>query len=323
MKFAKFSVLLLVFFIFPVAFGQLKNGFYSQSCPNAETIVQGLVRARFSRDPSITAALTRMHFHDCFVQGCDASLLIDPSTTNQETEKTAGPNGSVRGFDLMDEIKTALEAQCPNTVSCSDIITLATRDSVLLGGGPSYTVPTGRRDGFVSNKLDAERILPGPALPVSDMVTFFANKGLNVFDGVALLGAHTVGNGFCGNFVDRLNNFQGTGQPDPTMDLGLAARLRNTCSAGGSQFAALDQSTPLAPFSFDNLFFAQIRERKGVLLLDHLLATDPATSGVVFQYASNNELFKRQFAIAMVKMGAIDVLTGTAGEIRKNCRAFN
>lgn len=100
-------------------------------------------------------------------------------------------------------------------------------------------------------------------------------------------------------------------------------RLRNTCSAGGSQFAALDQSTPFAPFSFDNLFFTQIRERKGVLLLDHLLATHPSTSDVVFQYAVNNELFKRQFAIAMVKMGSVDVLTGLAGEIRTNCRAFN
>lgn len=80
---------------------------------------------------------------------------------------------------------------------------------------------------------------------------------------------------------------------------------------------------PVTPVSFDNLFFGQIRERKGILLIDQLIATDPATSGVVFQYAANNELFKRQFAIAMVKMGALDVLTGSAGEIRTNCRAFN
>ncbi|CAN6809375.1 unnamed protein product [Brassica oleracea var. botrytis] len=323
MKIAKFSVLLLILYIFPVAFSQLRVGFYSQSCPNAEIIVQNLVRERFGLDPSITAALTRMHFHDCFVQGCDASLLIDPTTTQPSPEKNAGPNGSVRGYELIDEIKTALEAQCPSKVSCADIVTLATRDSVFLGGGPSYVVPTGRRDGFVSNSEDAEGILPGPGLPVPDMLTFFGNKGMDVFDAVALLGAHTVGIGSCGNFVDRLTNFQGTGQPDPTMDPGLAGRLRNTCSAGGSQFAALDQSTPFAPFSFDNLFYTQIRERKGVLLLDHLLATHPSTSGVVFQYAANNELFKRQFAIAMVKMGSVDVLTGFAGEIRRNCRAFN
>lgn len=85
-------------------------------------------------------------------------------------------------------------------------------------------VPTGRRDGFVSNSEDAEGILPGPGLPVPDMLTFFGNKRMDVFDAVALLGAHTVGIGSCGNFVDRLTNFQGTGLPDPTMDPGLAGR---------------------------------------------------------------------------------------------------
>ncbi|XP_010463825.1 PREDICTED: peroxidase 28-like [Camelina sativa] len=319
MKIANFSVILLIFLIFPVAIAQLRFGFYSQSCPNAETIVQNLVRQQFARDPSITAALTRMHFHDCFVQGCDASLLIDPTTTQPSPEKTARPNGSVRGFELIDEIKTALEAQCPLKVSCSDIITLATRESVFLGGGPSYPVPTGRRDGFVSNLADAEQILPGPGISVAGMLGFFGNKGMDVFDAVALLGAHTVGVASCGNFGDRVTNFQGTGQPDPTMDPSLVASLRNTCAAPGG-FAALDQSTP---FSFDNLFFSQLRQRKGILFIDQRMATDPATSDVVSQYAANNELFKRQFAIAMVKMGAVDVLTGLAGEIRGNCRAFN
>ena len=151
-------------------------------------------------------------------QGCDASLLID--STN--SEKTAGPNGSVREFDLIDRIKAQLEAACPSTVSCADIITLATRDSVALAGGPSYSIPMGRRDGLVSNNVDVA--LPGPTISVAGAVSLFTNKGMNVFDAVALLGAHTVGQGNCGLFNDRITNFRGTGRPDPSMDPALVSR---------------------------------------------------------------------------------------------------
>ncbi|CAN8255978.1 unnamed protein product [Cochlearia groenlandica] len=311
----KFSHLLVFFFIFPIAFAQLRVGFYSRSCPNAETIVRNLVRQRFAADPTVTAALLRMHFHDCFVRGCDASLLID-STTARPSEKAAGPNGSVREFDLIDRIKAQLEAACPSTVSCADIVTLATRDSVALAGGPSYSIPTGRRDGLVSNNFEVA--LPGPTISVSGAVSLFTDKGMNVFDAVALLGAHTVGQGNCGLFNDRITNFQGTGRPDPSMNPALVSSLRNTCARSGS--AGLDQSTPLR---FDNQFFKQLRKRRGVLQVDQRLASDPQTRGVVARYANNNAFFKRQFARSMIKMGAVDVLTGRAGQIRRNCRRFN
>ena len=39
---------------------------------------------------------------------------------------------SIRGFDLIDAAKTAVEEACPSVVSCADIINLAVQDSVAL-----------------------------------------------------------------------------------------------------------------------------------------------------------------------------------------------
>jgi peroxidase len=66
-------------------------------------------------------------------QGCDASLLLDDTPTTPG-EKGAGANagGSTVAFDLIDAIKTQVEAACPGTVSCADILALAARDAVNL-----------------------------------------------------------------------------------------------------------------------------------------------------------------------------------------------
>ncbi|XP_052728567.1 peroxidase 66-like [Vigna angularis] len=58
----------LFYIIVPLAFGELKVGFYDSSCPKAESIVNKLVQNRFDRDKTITAALLRLHFHDCAVR---------------------------------------------------------------------------------------------------------------------------------------------------------------------------------------------------------------------------------------------------------------
>jgi Peroxidase len=62
------------------------------------------------------------------LQGCDGSILLDGS----DGEKFAFPNrNSVRGFEVVDAIKTALENECNGTVSCADILAIAAKYAVL------------------------------------------------------------------------------------------------------------------------------------------------------------------------------------------------
>jgi len=80
----------------------------------------------------VSLKLNTYTLHSVCKQGCDASILLDDSATIR-SEKNAGPNkNSVRGFQVIDEIKAKLEQACPQTVSCADILALAARGSTIL-----------------------------------------------------------------------------------------------------------------------------------------------------------------------------------------------
>ncbi|XP_022003571.1 peroxidase 60 [Helianthus annuus] len=300
--------------------GGLQYGFYDGKCETSdvEAIVRNTVFSEFLVDQTIAPALIRMHFHDCFVNGCDASILLD----GHNAEKTAPPNLSVRGFDVIDAAKAAVEGVCPGVVSCADIIAIATRDVVALSGGGRYTVQTGRRDGLVS-LAENTIVLPAPNASVSSAIHTFASKGLTATDMVYLSGGHTIGVAHCSLFKDRLYNFNNTGEPDPTMDLGLLTWLRLVCpqNATVDSTANLDQNSSTSS-TVDNSFYTQIMLHRGVLQFDQELALDPLTQSTVAAIAHSDD-FNTKFGQAMVKMGAIQVLTGEQGQIRKSCRAIN
>ncbi|KAF2295027.1 hypothetical protein GH714_030604 [Hevea brasiliensis] len=166
-------------------------GFYANTCPRAESIVSSTVATHFRANPAIAPALLRMHFHDCFVRGCDASVLIDGSNT----EKTAPPNLGLRGYET---------------------------------GGRSWLVPTGRRDSRVS--LSSETTdLPGFRESIDSQKQKFSAKGLNTQDLVVLVGGHTIGTTACQFFSYRLYNFNGTASSDPAIKF-IPSSTRSTVS---------------------------------------------------------------------------------------------
>ncbi|KAJ8439774.1 hypothetical protein Cgig2_009598 [Carnegiea gigantea] len=297
--------------------------FYDHSCPHVEDIVNSVVAKAVAKEPRMAASLLRLHFHDCFVQGCDASLLLD-SSGSIVSEKGSNPNrNSARGFEVLDEIKAEVEKACPNTVSCADILALTARDSTVLAGGPYWEVPLGRRDSRGASLSGSNNEIPAPNSTFQSILTKFKRQGLDIVDLVALSGSHTIGNARCTSFRQRLYNQAGNGQPDYTLEQSYATELRTRCprSGGDQNLFFLDYESP---YKFDNSYYKNILACKGLLNSDQVLLTkDEQSMELVKQYAANTKLFFQHFANSMVKMGNISPLTGSTGEIRKNCRMIN
>ncbi|KAK1355018.1 Peroxidase [Heracleum sosnowskyi] len=149
-------VKVLVLFV-GLSSAQLRLDFYSDSCPKVSRIVNKEVQRALMNELRIGASLLRLFFHDCFVNGCDGSILLD-DTSSFTGEKRAAPNfNSVRVFEvIIDTIKTAVESHCSGIVSCADILAIAARDSVTLLGGPNWRVLLRRRDAMTASQLAAK-----------------------------------------------------------------------------------------------------------------------------------------------------------------------
>ncbi|KAL2345361.1 hypothetical protein Fmac_006646 [Flemingia macrophylla] len=300
--------------------GNLRKKFYSKTCPEAEDIVRTKIQTHVSARPNLPAKLIRMHFHDCFVRGCDGSVLLDSTATNT-AEKDAFPNSSLSGFDVIDDIKEALEAKCPGIVSCADILALAARDAVAVKSTNSWEVLTGRRDGTVSSSSEVLANLPAPFFNFTQLKASFASKQLTVHDLVVLSGGHTIGIGHCNLFSNRLFNFTGKGDQDPSLDPTYANTLKTKCQ-GSSDSTTEIELDPNSSNTFDSDYYSILLQNKGLFQSDAALLTTKISKNIVNELVTESKFFT-EFGQSMKRMGAIEVLTGSDGEIRRKCSVVN
>lgn len=144
---------------------------------------------------------------------------------------------------------------------------------------------------------------------------------LTYFNDVALklkTGSHTIGQARCTNFRARIYN------ETNNLDASFATSRRSNCpratGSGDNNLAPLDIQSPT---SFNNDYFKNLINQKGLLHSDQQLFNGGSADSTVRQYSSNPSLFSSDFAAAMIKMGDNKPLTGSSGEIRKNCRRTN
>nr|KYP34460.1 Cationic peroxidase 1 [Cajanus cajan] len=301
----------LLFCLVGVVSAQLSSTFYAKTCPNALSTIKAQVVSAVNNEPRMGASLLRLHFHDCFVQ----AILLD-DTSSFTGEKTAGPNAnSIRGFDVIDTIKSKVESLCPGVVSCADILAVAARDSVVALGGQSWTVQLGRRDSTTASLSSANSDLPAPTSSLSSLISSFSNKGFTTKELVALSGSHTIGQAKCSSFRARIYN-------DTNIDSSFATSLQANCpsTGGDNNLSPLDTTSST---TFDNAYFKNLKSQKGLLHSDQELFNGGSTDSQVNAYSSNPASFKTDFANAMIKMGNLSPLTGSSGQIRTNCRKTN
>ncbi|KAL9322990.1 hypothetical protein ACSQ67_011043 [Phaseolus vulgaris] len=293
----------------------------TNTCRDVEEYVRHEVKLFWDNDTSITPKLLRLVYSDCFITGCDGSILLDEGPN---PEKNASQNRGLGGFVAIDKIKAVVESRCPGKVSCADILHLATRDAVHLAGGPAYPVFTGRKDGGISDAASVD--LPSPSISLQKLIEYFKSRNLNEVHMTTLLGAHTMGRTHCSYIVDRLYNYSGSGKPDPSMSATLLGSLRKLCPP--RKKGQTDPLVYLNPesgshYNFTESYYSRILSNEAVLGVDQQLKNGYNTKQIAQEFGIGFEDFRKSFAASMYQMGNFKVLTGNQGEIRKNCRYTN
>jgi hypothetical protein len=138
----------------------------------------------------------------------------------------------------------------------------------------------------------------------------------------SISGAHTLGFSHCSRFADRIYRFNSRNRIDPTLNLQYAMQLRQMCPVNVDSRIAINMD-PTTPRQFDNAYYQNLKNGKGLFTSDQILFTDSRSKGTVNLFASNNAAFQQAFVTAITKLGRVGVLTGNQGEIRRDCSRIN
>ncbi|KAF0923134.1 hypothetical protein E2562_003351 [Oryza meyeriana var. granulata] len=313
-------------------------GGYGYGKKSIEDTVRKEVEKAIKRNPGVGPALVRLVFHDCWVNGCDGSVLLDKTPDSSSTEKAAVNNIGLDGFDVIDTIKSKLGA----AVSCADIVVLAGRDAsaILSGGRITYNVDTGRKDGVVSSAAAADAVLPESTFEFQQLKDNFARKGLTQEELVILSGAHSIGVAHFSSFHDRLNATTATPIDDRyaaalDADVKLQKTRQNTDDPVeknnirdmGAQFqrdAGYDATgvDTAAAGALDNSYYHNTLQNRVLFKSDWVLRTDGDAASDLVEYRENATKWDMDFSAAMAKLSKLPA-EGTRFEIRKSCRFTN
>jgi peroxidase len=108
------------------------------------------------------------------------------------------------------------------------------------------------------------------------------------------------------------------------MDAAYAADLKRRCPAPARGVPDnLLNNSAASPAVLDNQFYKIVVARRVLFTSDAALLNRTDTAAKVADMAAYPEKWIAQFALSMVKMGSINVTTGTQGQVRRLCRAIN
>ncbi|KAL6634445.1 hypothetical protein ACP70R_027116 [Stipagrostis hirtigluma subsp. patula] len=321
--------------------GQSAAGRFYQD--KVEDKVRKEVEKAIAYNRGIGAALVRLVFHDCWVNGCDGSVLLDKTPADgTNTEKKAVNNIGLAGFELIDTIKQKV---ANDNVSCADIIAFAGRDaaSILSGGKISYAITGGRMDGVSSSAAEADRVLPTSDFDFDQLrANFDADfRKLTVEELVALSGAHSIGVAHLSSYADRLTD----ATPEFQIDSSYRAALNGTTPPAllkqgqnpavpnnvRDETTAFQQQAEYDPAAMgvsptrqvlDNSYYHNTLVNKVLFKSDWVLRTDGVASSKLQEYRDNPAQWSSDFAAAMAKLSNLPA-QGKNFEIRKNCRYTN